>query len=57
MRSDKISIFSKENQKNLLLPMLSGVSLLIIIILAMVSMYTNDGTVSILGMEAMGYAP
>jgi hypothetical protein len=23
----------------------------------MVSMYTNDGTVSILGMEAMGYAP
>jgi magnesium-transporting ATPase (P-type) len=51
MRSNTISIFSKENQKNLLLPLLMGASILVIIILAMISMYANAAP--ILGMEAM----
>jgi magnesium-transporting ATPase (P-type) len=57
MRSDKISIFSKQNERNLLLPTLIAISILLIIILAMISMYTGDEVSKILGMVKMGYAP
>jgi Ca2+-transporting ATPase len=51
MRSNTISIFSKANQRNLLLPLLMGASIGLIIILAMVSMYANAAP--ILGMNQM----
>jgi magnesium-transporting ATPase (P-type) len=55
MRSNTISIFSKANQRNLLLPILMGASILVIVILAMISMYANAAP--ILGMNQMNYAP
>jgi Ca2+-transporting ATPase len=51
MRSNTISIFSKDNQKNLLLPTLMGASIGLIVILAIVSMYAN--ATPILGMNQM----
>jgi Ca2+-transporting ATPase len=52
-QSDSISIFSKENQFNKLLPLLSGVAFVIVIILAMISMYGN--ATKVLGMNQMSY--
>jgi Ca2+-transporting ATPase len=51
MRSNTISIFSKDNQKNLLLPLLMSTSIILIVILAMISMYGHGN--SILGMNQM----
>jgi magnesium-transporting ATPase (P-type) len=50
-RSDKFSIFSKKNERNLLLPALSLVAIAITITLAMISMYTSAN--QILGMNQL----
>jgi Ca2+-transporting ATPase len=54
MRSDKISIFSNQNQRNLLLPFLMLFAIVLVIVLALVSMYSNSDSISqILGMNQM----
>jgi Ca2+-transporting ATPase len=58
MRSDKISIFSKANQKNTLLPLLMMLAVMLVIILAMISMYSNSSSLmAILGMAKMSWVP
>jgi magnesium-transporting ATPase (P-type) len=55
MRSNTICIFSKQNERNFLLPILMCVAILIVLILAMISMYANAN--QILGMNKMQWAP
>jgi magnesium-transporting ATPase (P-type) len=53
-RSDKYSIFSRKNEKNLLLPLLASAAIVITIGLAMISMYADGNNTTRVVNEVLG---